>query len=211
MPRPATKRARRPSEEIRTLLLDAARELFLRNGYEATTTKEIALAAGVAEPLIFSNFGSKADLFRQTIVAPFEEFARSYVQLWQAASPDATDWERIESFVRGLLDLTERNRAVLLSAIAAGRGDERAAAKEVAAAFKQIYAIDESLHGWHFDAASVLAATVGMVMSTVLLDELVFPDGTERPSREVMVEELTRLILHGVSHEPPARPPRRHR
>ena len=61
---------RRPRGEPRRLLLDAARDLFARQDYRSTTTREIAEAAGVIEPLLFRHFGSKAALFRETKVVP---------------------------------------------------------------------------------------------------------------------------------------------
>src|SRR5258706_2575766 len=73
-------RARRPSAEVRELMLTAARELFLAKGYEAATTKEIALRAGVSERLLFTNFGAKGALFRDAMIPPFAALTDSYVQ-----------------------------------------------------------------------------------------------------------------------------------
>lgn len=44
-------------------ILDAALPLFARKGFAATTTREIAQAAGVSEALIFKHFPSKASLY----------------------------------------------------------------------------------------------------------------------------------------------------
>ncbi|CAO3439707.1 TetR/AcrR family transcriptional regulator [Azospirillum endophyticum] len=44
-------------------ILDAALPIFARKGFAATTTKEIAQAAGVSEALIFKHFPSKASLY----------------------------------------------------------------------------------------------------------------------------------------------------
>jgi len=44
-------------------ILKAARDLFSQNGYNATTTKEIAKKAGVNEVTIFRKFQSKQKLF----------------------------------------------------------------------------------------------------------------------------------------------------
>lgn len=43
----------------------AAEELFLRDGYVATSMAAIAEAAGVSRPTVFNTFGSKADLLRE--------------------------------------------------------------------------------------------------------------------------------------------------
>ena len=43
----------------RTRILDAARRLFFRDGYAATTLKSIAIEAGVAVQTVYAVFGSK--------------------------------------------------------------------------------------------------------------------------------------------------------
>ncbi|MDR6772973.1 helix-turn-helix domain-containing protein [Azospirillum sp. BE72] len=51
------------SRARRRAIVDAALPLFARKGFAATTTKEIAQAAGVSEGLIFKHFPSKASLY----------------------------------------------------------------------------------------------------------------------------------------------------
>lgn len=47
----------------RELIQDAAFELFLEQGYEATTVAQIAQRAGVGRSTFFNHFSSKADVF----------------------------------------------------------------------------------------------------------------------------------------------------
>src|SRR5262249_29874421 len=47
----------------RERLLDAARAVFAERGYQASTTREIAARAGVAELTLFRHFNSKQGLF----------------------------------------------------------------------------------------------------------------------------------------------------
>jgi len=54
-------------ESKRERILQAALQLFSRQGYHATTTKEIAAASGVAEGLIFYYFGGKRELLRHVV------------------------------------------------------------------------------------------------------------------------------------------------
>ena len=76
------------------MLLAAARDLFSRQDYRRTTTREIAEAAGVSEYLLFRHFGSKAGLFREALVSPFTTFVESFSQTWQAVVPEETDEEQ---------------------------------------------------------------------------------------------------------------------
>ena len=48
-------------------ILDAAKTLFVEKGYHATKTKDIALACGVTEPVIYKHFNSKEELFLEVI------------------------------------------------------------------------------------------------------------------------------------------------
>lgn len=49
-----------PSEtDTRKRILQAAQRLFARNGYDGTTTRDLALAAGVAEGTLFRHFANK--------------------------------------------------------------------------------------------------------------------------------------------------------
>lgn len=45
-------------------MLDAARELFLEQGYGATTIEQIARRAGVSKPTVFNAVGNKVEVFR---------------------------------------------------------------------------------------------------------------------------------------------------
>ena len=108
------RRTRRSSEDIRALLVDAARDLFLAQGFEATTTKQISERAGVAEQLLFTNFGTKADLFETAVLAPIADFVSEYAASWQNADEAAPE-QRVDAFVRGLYTIVQRDRSVLLS------------------------------------------------------------------------------------------------
>jgi TetR/AcrR family transcriptional regulator len=50
-------------EERRRQLIEVAIDLFSRNGFGGTTTREIAVAAGVTEAMIFRHFATKQDLY----------------------------------------------------------------------------------------------------------------------------------------------------
>lgn len=53
----------RPPVASRELIQEAALELFLEQGYEATTVAHIAQRAGVSRSTFFNHFASKADVF----------------------------------------------------------------------------------------------------------------------------------------------------
>jgi AcrR family transcriptional regulator len=66
-PRPGSRAEQRRRTEAR--ILDAAAQIFLTAGYERTTIRAVASAAGVDAGLVMHYFGSKQELFRQVIDA----------------------------------------------------------------------------------------------------------------------------------------------
>jgi AcrR family transcriptional regulator len=100
------------------LLLDAARHRFARDGYAATTLRDIADDAGVNVALISRYFESKEGLFAASLRAAAEEFRRTSgdVRLDQVADAIAgrvagTDAAALEPIVMLLLRSSGDERA----------------------------------------------------------------------------------------------------
>jgi Transcriptional regulator len=66
------------SDERRALILEAARGVFSRFGYEGARTQEIARAAGVSEALIYRHFSSKEVLHTAVLRETIREQNASY-------------------------------------------------------------------------------------------------------------------------------------
>src|SRR5262249_49189293 len=67
----AKKTGRRPGPtETRERIAAGARSLFAEFGYERTTFRKIAAAAGVDPALVVHFYGNKEDLFRQVMALP---------------------------------------------------------------------------------------------------------------------------------------------
>jgi len=63
-----SRRGRRQGEPVsREVVLNAAKERFARDGYERTTLRGIARDANVDPSMVLYLFGSKADLFRESL------------------------------------------------------------------------------------------------------------------------------------------------
>jgi AcrR family transcriptional regulator len=71
-PRPGSRADQRHRTEAR--ILDAASQVFVADGYERTTIRAVAAAAGVDAGLVMHYFGSKQELYRRVIdAAPVPE------------------------------------------------------------------------------------------------------------------------------------------
>jgi AcrR family transcriptional regulator len=82
---PATRVGTTPAgrRQLRRTLTTAAIDLFLANGYEATTVDEIAAAAGVGRRTFFRYFGAKEDV----IFANHDEIVAEMELVFDAADP----------------------------------------------------------------------------------------------------------------------------
>jgi len=74
-------RKRLKAEERRSQLLRIAKELFSERGFENTTTKAIAAAAGVTEAMIFRHFASKEELYANILDRQADEIG---IKTWGA-------------------------------------------------------------------------------------------------------------------------------
>src|SRR3954468_3720895 len=66
-PRAVTRAARMSSEDRRGHILDTACKLFSEKGFRGTTTRELAAAVGVTEPVLYEHFRTKRDLYSAII------------------------------------------------------------------------------------------------------------------------------------------------
>jgi len=198
---------RRPRGEPRRLLLAAARDLFARQDYRSTTTREIAEAAGVTEHLLFRNFGSKAGLFREALVLPFTNFVDEFGRTWESVVPEETDEEELtRRFVGHLYDLLVDHQGLLATLMASDALSEEEQAdagiadiRRALTVLSQIGAEGMRIRGMRSSEPDLPAySTVAMIAGMAALRSTFF--GAEQPSREAIVEELVQALLHGFLH-----------
>ena len=90
----------------REQLIEVATKLFARNGFEATTTSAIALAAGVTEPILYRHFKNKQELF----VAIVRSVSDVTLKAWQSIVANEDDpIRRIKQVCEAIPDHIKRN------------------------------------------------------------------------------------------------------
>ncbi len=83
------------TKETQTRLLNAAEEVFVRDGYEAAQLDAIAATAGRSKGAVYTHFKSKEDLF----LALFEHRTRSYIdRLLQRLQHCTNREQRLKAF-----------------------------------------------------------------------------------------------------------------
>ena len=80
-------------DDKRTKIMEAALDIFLRDGYERATIQEIAQTAGVGKGTTYEYFSSKEDLFLSVVKECFQLFMR---ELSTALTEDGTVYMKVE-------------------------------------------------------------------------------------------------------------------
>ena len=93
-------------------ILETALKLFARHGFDGTSTKQIAQAAGVAEGLIFHYFPTKDDLLN-AILETKHSFIRDLRTLLKEAE-DKPVAEVLHGLASGWLDTLRREKEITL-------------------------------------------------------------------------------------------------
>jgi len=92
---PKTPRQRVPASERRDALIDAAVHEFAHGGLHGTPVDRIARRVGVAQPYVFSLFGSKRDLFLAAVERGFQlvadTFTKAAAEFDPATAPPEAD------------------------------------------------------------------------------------------------------------------------
>jgi AcrR family transcriptional regulator len=197
-----------PRGQGRRLLLDAARELFLRKGYSGTSVREIADLANVSQPMLYRHFESKAALFEEAAIVPLNDFLIEYVaEIRARPRTHQTLYAQSREFCASLYDFAARNRDLLFTILATRQSTDVVAAGADPfhrAAQQCLELIAEALgHEVRrrdlksFDVRIVARLVFSTVLSTVLYQDWLIPaEGT----REHVLDEMATLFVHGIGN-----------
>jgi AcrR family transcriptional regulator len=101
----ATERRERERQDVRAKILDAARELFAQDGYDAVTMREIAKRIEYSPTAIYLHFADKAALIRELCNSDFLTLAQRFIELMTVRDPI----ERIRRAGEAYIEFAERN------------------------------------------------------------------------------------------------------
>jgi AcrR family transcriptional regulator len=210
-------RPRRAPGVGRQLLLSAGRQVFSERGYARASTREIAERAGIAETLLFRNFGSKAQLYTSIMAESLNEFLESWRKALDVIQP-RTPENVAHEFVAHFYDFLRENRGLMLSYIATSVFEPEVIPLDRSPVFVQALDTLARWSQYEFpevrkqDETHVLLsnrALAGMILSMALFDDWlgVSPaekkgeaglDGRVRPTREEIIAELTDFLLYRI-------------
>ncbi len=203
---------RRTPAVVRKLLLEAAGGVFAERGFSGATTREIADRAGVAEPLLFRHFGSKAKLFLEAVLSPFGEFVAEEIRTFEAqrAEPWSNE-DLMRDFVARLYDVFSRDRRLAFGLMAASELDPEAAKLSLALPglaghLDRLEQIGREV-ALHHDMADVdvettSRAVTAMVFAMAVFDRWFGPKGRAgQARRDRIIDALTKVALYGVEYQ----------
>jgi AcrR family transcriptional regulator len=190
--------------------LAAAYDEFCEHGYARATTRVIADRSGVAESLLFRQFGSKAGLFNEVVFSPL----RAFMAEWEKADAEAGDdldlEARAKAFVGGLYDLLRTNRGLMLTYFATQvfepevikePGDNPTFVEVIRLMDK--LAMKRTVANKRIDSRTKVAGrlrvheriSIGSVIAAALFEDLLFAEIRTRPNRDYIVDELARIAV----------------
>jgi len=121
--KPTSRKAR--AAATRQRIVDSAHQLFLEQGYAATTMPTVAAAAGVAVQTVYFTFGTKGDLlqavYEQVVLGP-EAVPPHLMPWWPAADDGHAIGDSVRRFVDGTAELLARAAPLVWTVL----GDETA-------------------------------------------------------------------------------------
>ncbi len=201
---------RLPASARREQLIEVASDLFSRNGFNGTTTREIAVAAGVTEAIIFRHFETKEQLYKAIID---RSMSSSDTAEWAAKLRAAMERNEDETVVRHLITAIismhkndpKFERLMLYAAL---EGNQvallhvRQITAEIVDAFMSYFRRRQKQGALRANGPEIgLMAIVGMAKHYAHC-RYVHGLGDNTISDEQAIEHFTAVALHGLASSP---------
>lgn len=189
MARPLTKKSE---------VVNAALILFMKNGIKATTTRDIALQAGVSEGTIYRHFESKDELARIIFEQNLDVFWKFLKKAFVKAS---TADELLINFVKGIFEFSRRYQRRYSFVMAAHQTELRKQSRQKMLPKKMLAKILRlgQKQGLFLPIEVNLAAS--MVLGTVTQTIFYLKSGQIAVSYDEVVDEVARACLRMVKKE----------
>lgn len=203
-------RPRMSGVDRRNQLLEAALEVFARKGFEGTTTKEVAAAAGVTEAIIFRHFPSKQALYNAVLDHHVQS---AETQEWLSEIQrrmDENDDEGVLRSIAGVILKSYRNdtryeRVLLFAALEGhelGLAHNRQLVTPIYELLRDYFARrrrERAVADLH--PGVIIGAIAGMVKNHAMMTQMFgFSPGV---SDEEVVENFVHIMINGIR---PGRP-----
>ena len=195
-------------ERTQAAILEAARALFLAQGYTATGMRQIARAVGITPAAIYNHFSGKEEIFSTLLhrAAPTEQLAA----LFDSASGDTVETV-LPPMVRGIVELiTSHEEYVRLAMLDAQERDGAALVTllpglfpHAMAFYQRLVALDRAEGRLRDLSPFVFMRTlISFTFGYLITEHVVHPATTFHLPEEDWVHGLVDIFLHGVLKPP---------
>jgi len=193
------------SEDRRAAIMEAAIRLFSERGFRGTTTRALADAVGVSEPILYEHFKSKRDLFEAIIDVKSREGVARATALLKPLAEAGQDRDLLIALGEFVCQCYSEDQAYgRLLLLAALEGPElggifyerQREAHEMLAA----YFAGRIRAGVFREVDPTVAASVLLGMSTELgMNRMLYRGAAALGSVREVVEQMVDVFLEGIS------------
>lgn len=193
------------SDERRAAIMETATKLFSERGFRGTTTRALAEALGVSEPVLYGHFKSKRDLFEAIIEVKSREGVARATAMLQPLADAGQDRDLLialgEFVCQCHVEDQAYGRLLLLAALEGPElgdifYDRQREAHEILAT----YFAARIRAGVFREVDPTIAARVFLGMSTNLgMNRMLYPNASSLGSTREVVEQMVDVFLNGIS------------
>ncbi len=192
--------------ERRQAIIESAAQLFSEKGFRGVTTRELAHAVGVSEPVLYQHFQTKREIYSAIVESKSQQMECRFEPLLQTVKNDEKDNYKVlrdiaTNITRWYEEDPTLNRLLLFSALEGHEFSDLFFAKHASAQFdvlKQYFEhrIDTSVFR-SADPATAAWAFIGMVAHYAMARNLYHFDPYPQPKDRV-IDQMVDLFLRGV-------------
>ena len=205
---PARSKPRLSAEERRSAIVQAAIRLFAEKGFQGATTRELAAAVGVTEPVLYQHFATKRDLYTAIIESTCQVEQKSTDAELEAARRSGDDRRYFTRLAQLVLDWHHEHadivRLLLFSGLDRHELSDLFFARHVAVFYEMLTGyIRERIRQGAFrrlDPYLAARAFTGMVVHQSLAMEI-FGDRKLEKVQKKLVRTVVSIFLKGIANE----------
>lgn len=198
-------RQKRSPEERREQILRAAESLFAEQGFERTTTREIAQVADISEGTIYKYFESKQQILFAMVSHMIEPLAELF-----AEQQDADDEAIIKTFIRSQFEFFDRKSEWMLTMFSELRIHPELMKEYFQSVAQPALQVLEHYISRRIEAGAfrqvnptvVVISLLGTLRFYHIVCKCLLAEQVEPLPREELIEELATFFLRGLRNDP---------
>lgn len=178
-------------------ITDAAIDVFLKKGYEGTTTKEIARVAGISEGTIFRYFKSKKDILLYTVDILSKNAISDFLKELGPQSPKQKAKDLLKSYYYFTMENQELIKFIITESQyyddLKDKFNKDIVSKLIKTTEKALKSVLPPNTNYHLAAEALLGVFLGisMVKATVKEDDI---------ENEKLLMETLNMLFHGIKN-----------